>query len=200
MADVDANDLIEVTVKGFFGQSDDVINVFQAKITDPLGGTANETLGWATEWILGIYTTIIAQLSTDYAYDEISVDNLTQETFLGQDFSGLIGTNVSEALPPQICALVMGRTAERTVDGRKYFGVFGEDMQDAGAWNAATKTQLALAGDFWKDELTDAIGVVGIGQIVTKAPPAAPVGRDIVATKIIRDCRTQRRRTLGRGS
>lgn len=200
MADVDINDLLEITVKGFFGTADDVINVFQVKITDPLTGTADESLGWAAEWVLGIYSTISAQLSSQYAYDEITVDNLTQGTFLGQDFAGFIGANASEPLPPQICALVMGRTAEAPVDGRKYFGVFGEDMQDGGAWNAATKANLALAGAFWKDPLTGAIGVTGQGQVVTKLPPAAPVGRDIVAIKVIRDCRTQRRRTLGRGS
>lgn len=200
MAAVDIDDILEITVKGFFGQADDVINVFQAKITDPLMGTADEALGWSAEWILGIFTAIKAQLSSQYAYDEITVDNLTQQTFLGQDFAGFLGDNASEPLPPQICALVMARTAEATVDGRKYFGVFGEDMQDGGAWSAVTKANLALAGQFWKDPLTGAIGVTGQGQVVTKLPPDPPLGRNIAAVKVIRDCRTQRRRTLGRGS
>lgn len=200
MADVDLGDIVEVQVLGQFKGTDAVENVYQAKMTDPGGGTAAETVDWAKEWILNLTLTIQNELSINYGYEEIQVLNLTQDTFLGQDFSIVGGLGAGDALPPQNCALVMGRTLEPTVDGRKYLGVFIETVQTDGVWSAALRTNLASFGNVWKDEFTSVALVKGQGQVVSKPPLAPIVPRDIQSILVVSGVRTQRRRTLGRGS
>ena len=200
MADVDPNDLVEITTLGRFNGSDDVLNVWQAKITDPGDGVAQTTVDWAQAWIDDLYDELLAQLVVAFSIDGIEVTNLTQDTFLGQDFTQKVFLNASEALPPQVAGLIVGRTAAPTIDGRKYFGVFGEDQQVGGAWLAAAKVAMAALGGLWRVSFTDANLTVGIGQVVTKSVLLPPVGRDIQAVRVIADTRTQRRRTLGRGS
>ena len=200
MAEVNANDLVEVKVNGTFQGSDDVLNIFQAKMTDPVGGTAAETLVWASEWILALYVALISEFVDTYGFSSVDVQNLTQDQFLGNPVTLFLGANVSDPLPPQSCALIMARTAVDEIDGRKYFGVFGEDTQAGGLLAAGVLTDLATFGGNWRVPFAATNAVVGIGQVVTKAPPAAPVGRDITAIRVITHIRTQRRRTLGRGS
>lgn len=200
MADVNVDDIVEVKVNGSFQGSDDVVNIFGAKITDPVGGTAAETLVWASEWIIDMYTEIIFDLAGTYGFASVDVQNLTQDAFLGNPSTLFLGSNPGEALPPQICCLLMGRTAVDAIDGRKYMGVLGEDTQSGGLFNALLLTRMAAFGAKWRTSFLAASAVIGIGQIVTKAPPAAPVARDITSVRVITHGRTQRRRTLGRGS
>lgn len=200
MADVNADDIVEVKVNGSFQGSDDVVNIFHSKITDPVGGTAAETLVWASEWILDMYAEMIFDFAGTYGFASVDVQNLTQDAFLGNPVTLFLGSNPGEALPPQICCLIMGRTSVDEIDGRKYLGVLGEDTQNGGLFNALLLTRAAAFGAKWRTVFAASSAVVGIGQVVTKAPPAAPVGHDITAVRVITHGRTQRRRTLGRGS
>lgn len=200
MAVVNADDILEVKVNGSFQGSDDVVNIFQTKITDPVGGTAAEAETYASEWVLTMYAELIAQFASTYGFASVDVQNLTQDAFIGNPSTLFLGANGSDPLPPQTCALVMGRTAVDEIDGRKYMGVFGEDTQAGGLLGPLALTQLAAFGLKWQDVFVSSGAVTGIGQIVTKAPPAAPVGRIITAVRVITHLRTQRRRTLGRGS
>lgn len=200
MADVNIDDLVEVVVKGKFFFVDDVLNVFQAKMTDPGDGTAATTVTWAQEWIDDLYDELLAQLTTDYEIDSIEVDNLTQGTFLGQDFTPKTFTGAGDALPPSVCGLIIARTAEQSIQGRKYLGVFEESQQNNGIFIAAARTAMAAFATLWRSSFTDAALTVGLGQVVTKFPIGPPVGRDIISTRVISGTRTQRRRTVGVGS
>lgn len=200
MADVDINDVIEVTAKGKFNTADDIINVYQAKITDPQGGTKAETLSWVGEYLVAIGTPLNPLFHPTYELVELIVENLTQNTFLGQIVVGTIGTNLSEALPPQVCALVMARTPTPAIDGRKYLGPFGEDTQSQGIWTAGTLTALQAFATVWEDVFVAVNLVTGVAVIVTKVPLMPPVEHTIEGTRVILTTRTQRRRTIGRGS
>ena len=201
MAAIDTNDILEVVVKGRFAFADDIVSVFQAKITDPQGGTNDEALVWVEEWFTDMITPLATSLSDSYTVAEMLVQNLTQDLFVGQICPDFVGLNTAEATSPQICALVMGRTSNPAIQGRKYSGVYCESNTANGTWNAAMITALEGFADVWGDLLTGANSVEGRGQVVTKDAMGVMTGStDIVGTRIITDTRTQRRRTIGRGS
>ncbi|GAG89688.1 unnamed protein product, partial [marine sediment metagenome] len=184
MADVDVNDVLEITWKGKFNSADDIVNVFQARITDPQTGTKAEAIVWVTEWVEDLVTTIINELHPTYELVEVIVENLTQDTFIGQDVVGQIGINTSEALPPQVCALIMARTPVPEVDGRKYLGVFGEDTQSQGIWNAGAVTALQAFASVWSSTLVATNSVAGVGVIVTKVAGSISADHDIEGTRV----------------
>lgn len=200
MADVDIDDVIECTQKGLFKGTDAVVNVWQAKITDPAGGTKAEALIWAKEWLLDLFDAITLSVSDETTLIEAIVDNLTQVTFLGQVLITDAGSDTGEALPPQCCGLVIARTGVSTVDGRKYLGVFGEAFQDGGTWDGATLGAMAALGDKWDTTFVASNAVEGIGVIVTKPLTVPADVHTITGTRVITGVRTQRRRTIGRGA
>lgn len=201
MAAVDTDDIVEVVVKGKFNGADDIVSVYQAKITDPQGGSAAEVVAWVEQWLEELVTPLALSLSPLYSTPESLVTNLTQDTFLGQITSTFVGLGTGEATSPQICALIMARTAAPKVQGRKYVGVFGEEMQSGGVWTEDMITALDLTAQVWQDSFQGGFDVVGQGQVVTKdAAGDLVTSRDITGYRIICDTRTQRRRTLGRGS
>lgn len=200
MADVDTNDVIEIVSKAEFAGGDDVVNVYQAKITDPQTGTAQETLDWVEEWLEALITPLATRLSDQLVSTEITVDNLTQAKFLGDVTPSFVGLSAADPTSPQIVALVIARTATKGVQGRKSIGVLTEDNQAGGNWDAATIAVLEVYGDAWKDSLVAANDVAGTGIVVTKVAGALTAEHPITSIRVIADTRTQRRRTLGRGS
>ena len=200
MADIDAGDILEVTVKGRFDQTDDVINVYHAEITDAQGESKAEALVWVGEWFTDLAEAIEDLVSNDYLVVEIHVQNVTQDTFIGVITVGVSGSNVGETLPPHVTALVMARTATAGVCGRKYLPPFGEDTQDNGTWSGTTNTALDAFAAVWEVSKTASNNVIGIGRVATFVAGVFSTSREIIATKAIRDTRSQRRRQLGRGS
>lgn len=200
MAAVDVGDVIEVILNGRFQATDEMVNVFQAEmVTVPLG-TAAETITWVSEWTIAGMTALVSQVSVLYTIPTIDVFNLTQQTFLGQFTTTLGGADAGEALPPQVTALVMARTTTLRVEGRKYLPVFGEAQQVAGRWTAGAQAAMTAFGAVWVDPFIDTAGTIGQGVIVTKLGGVMTASHNILATRIIIDARTQRRRTVGRGS
>ncbi len=200
MADVETDDVIEMSQKMRFNATDDVINVWQSKITDAQGGTKEELLIWVEEYIGAQFGFIKSSLSSQLALVEAIVDNLTQSAFMGQVIFEESGEDEGDPLPPQNCGLIVARTSTKSVDGRKYIGVIGEAHQSGGIWGAGVLGEMASMGTAWGLEFTSSNSVVGIGVIVTKSPDDPPVAHSITGTRVITGVRTQRRRTLGRGS
>lgn len=201
MAAIDVGDVLEAVIKGKFLSTDDIVSVFQTKITDEQGGTAAEGLIFIDEWFTALVTSLVAEFSNAYSVPEILVTNLTQDSFIGQLTPAFAGTNVADATSPQICALVMARTGVTSVQGRKYLGVFTEEDVDGGTWSTGLIDNLVTAADVWQDLFLASNSVEGEGQVVTKdATGAMTDHRNITGTRVICDTRTQRRRTLGRGS
>lgn len=200
MAAMDVGDVLEATLNGRFDTTDEMINVLQVKISDAQGGSAAEALAFISEWTIGLMTALSGAVTTRYSIPTIDIHNLTQNTFVGQFITTLGGLNASEALPPQITALIMARTTTVSVEGRKYAPVFGEDQCNGGRWSAAAQAAMIAFGGLWSALFVATNLVAGTGIIVTKLAGVMTAEHPIAATRIIIDARTQRRRTIGRGS
>ncbi len=200
MAEVDVNDILEAQVNGRFLGTDDMDNVFQCRVVTTVDGLAATMADSVAEWVQDLFDAgLMAIVSDKYSLLDLEVLNLTQNTFLGQRFPGADGLDTSDALPPQCTALVIGRTSVPNIDGRKYLPVFGEAQQVDGAWIAGAITELSDFGTRWSTTFTSAGGDEVRGSVWSR-DEIPPAGRDIIGSKIIPNSRTQRRRTVGRGT
>lgn len=115
---------------------------------------------------------------------------------VGEVIAGTTPTNISQILPYQNAAVLVGRTARPRSRGRKFLPPFGEDCQDASVWTAAVLADLADALLIYLADIA-----VSVNNDLSPGVPSTVTGTFLPFTGgLVNDyVRTQRRRVPGVG-
>ena len=188
-------DILEIRQPSSWNDDFQFLNVFFVQVvTAPTAGDSEILTDLAT-WRTTIYTPILPDFPTTWDTDPATINNLTQDVFVGELAGELVGTGVGDVLPFQVAALVVGRTADRGHQARKYFGPFVEASNVDGIWVAGTQSNLVSAGVAWEtDPVTSIDGLYLTGVYNTRELPT-PIFRPIIGSRVIQRTRTQRSRT-----
>lgn len=106
------------------------------------------------EWMDAIYTNLSANMAADVSAGEVkcyeydSVDDDWDE--FGTGVATFAPTSAADFLPQGIAALVKVTTTDPDIQGRKYFGGFGENVITDGQWIPTLVTLLAAAAVDWQ--------------------------------------------------
>lgn len=198
---VEIDDVLRVSGRlTFDNNEDDIVGVHHYEVT---GGSETDAQTLINIGIVmeSIYATVVGRQSQDISYEEITVKNVTQNVILGDTpWPTLVaGALADDALPPQVTALVLASTPSPTRQGRKYAGGFVELDNVGGLLAGALVAALGNFADNYV--LTQVIGPINYRPVIMSSPdgPLQPIFPLLVG-KVILAFRTQRRRTLGRGS
>ncbi len=193
------NDVVRVTAALKRGLTDDVQNVFYAKLINGGALSQQDLADDLAEWMESIYDSLEGSLYTDMTFDEIQLFNMTQGTpEPTQAWPTLVaGTSGNDGLSDGVAALVLGRTAVSKVIGKKYFGIFNEAAIADSLWVAATLSQLALAGADWIEPFTGTLTSTWDPVVWRRASSTSEVFTEAVVQGV---SAYQRRRKRGVGS
>lgn len=198
---VQVDDILRAAARlTFENDEDDIVNVYHFGVS---GGAETEaqTLLNIGIFLDDMYQTVQGRMATDVDFQEISVKNVTQNIVLGDTPwpTLTVGALAAEQLPPQVTALVIANTLSPSRQGRKYLGGFTETDNDSGVVGSALIANLAnFAIDY---VATRVINTITYRSVIMEAPdgPLQPI-HPLETGKVITAFRTQRRRTVGRGS
>lgn len=184
--------------------SDEQVNVFHYQ---QVGGGQDESdvVSDMDARLGGLYSAINAHVTEGLRYVGAEIDNVTKGTKAGfaTDWAAALGTGdaVDEALPPQVTALILGRTLKLRVQGRKYLPLFTEAANLAGNWAPAVMISLGEFADLY---VTFFVG--GSGNSYSPGTmgrsPSGGLGdfTSFVESKVIAQARTQKSRYFAAGS
>jgi len=199
-------DLIRISANCSFGVGgDDLINVIYVELVSPSSLSDAFVLADIGEVLELWYAPLLASQNTNITYVDYSVKNETQDAApLAATWPTFTaGGSAIEALPPQIVALTVMRTAKSRKSGRVNLGGFTEATNSSSDWNPGLQTSI---GTFITNLLTTQIVTNGNYRYGV-ASQAVPPPRDIVNSfdvpisgKLITNLRTQRRRSESFGS
>lgn len=192
-------DVLRVSARQTYNNSiNDIVGVYHYRSEGPAETEATTLLNLAVV-IEALYIAINARVGAGVVYEEVTVQNITQDVVLGNTPWPTLtfGILAAQQLPSPVAALVVGVTGVPQVQGRKYLGGFTEDDQNVSIVSGTLLTALAN------------FGVQYIAQKVVGGVTYTPFVRQValpnalhplIGAKAIAVFRTQRRRTLGRGS
>lgn len=86
------------------------------------------------DWLVDVYTSMTLLISNQVQGDTIQLYEWVDpfwELRREQAFEW-VGTNIADPLPRQCAGVIIGKTATRRCQGRKFFAGFGENTQNAG--------------------------------------------------------------------
>ena len=194
---VQQDDVLRVTAEMSIG-ADALQNVFHLRSTNAAGIGDAQALTDMALHLESWYGFIDQHMSTGVSFDQVRVQNVTQNTLLGTTgwptlVAGLDATN---KLPLPVAALVTLPTSKPNTRGGTYFGGFCEDRNDLdGKLDATIQASLAsIAADMLLEQI---FGVNSYRLVVYNAVlktfvlPVAGLVADV--------WRTQRRRRQGVG-
>lgn len=147
---INNGDILRVVASLVF--PDDVImqNVFHIVATTIVGDGAEEDITLdLVGYLDAIYAEHDANIADTVAGDEIkayirdTVDDDWDE--IGTGSLTLVAADVNEMLPHGIALMQTFYTIDPDVQGRKYWGGFTENSQDAGNWEGALLTNIVLS-------------------------------------------------------
>jgi len=191
-------DVMKTTSRGLIavaGQQS--INVFTHEITTLVDGTDSVVLAELSAEVLAIFNTIKTSVSDQFQIVDFRVENQTQDTILGETPSTYVGSGTADPLPAQVAALVLGRTATKRVQGRKYLGGFDEtDNTSGGLWVGLAVTELAAFAAAYIAPFTGLSGNIYQPGVSTR--PTFPLPIIFTAfngSRVVPNARTQRSRT-----
>lgn len=188
-------DVLQIRQASSFNDDFQFLNVFYAEVVTAPSGGDDDVLTDLDTWVDSVISPLLAHYPDSWDTDPSDVLNLTQDEFVGTVSTELVGTGTGDALPFQVAALVLGKTADRGHTARKYFGPFTEASCTDGIWTTACQDQLVLAGVAWETDPASATdGVYRTGVYNTREIPT-PIFRPIIRSKVIGRSRTQRSRT-----
>lgn len=157
---ISVGDVLRVVATLAWTDGDIMQNVFNAVITGS-GGPFDDAdiVADADEWLDTMFAHLVTYMTTAldgaevtvYIYD--SVDDDWDE--VGSDTWTFNPTNAGDYLARGVAALVNANTIDADVQGKKYFGGFGEDSAADGAWGGAL---LASLSDVFDDWVTSFVG------------------------------------------
>jgi len=196
---VNSGDIIEVSARGEFDGTEDVVNVYQFKLTSAGPITDTEAVSDLLDLLDDLYVLWVPKQTTNYIYRDVRFANQTQSTLMGTFPWGAVtaGTNVGESLPPGNAAVLNLGTAIPRVILRKFIGGITKALIDAdGTWDASIVTAMLNMAAILLAQWTGSYGTWEYGFFSPKTlqweTPVAATATDIVGY--------QRRRKQGRGS
>lgn len=181
--------------------TDKYANVFHWRVDTLVNADDTAVANDLEQELEALYTTISGSISIKLIPEEVTVINATRDEFVAvQQFSfGFAGAG--EYTPPQVAALVIGRTQKPRVQGRKYIPMIPEGINEDGNLTAASLVEFdAFAARFVSPLDTPATGNAYTPGVCKYQGPIAVEFNAFKEAKVIRGLRTQRRRTIGRGS
>lgn len=192
------NDVLKTASRGLIavaGQQS--INIFTHQITTLVDGSDSVVRDELAAEILAIMTTIQLSVSDQFQIVDFRVENQTQQTILGEVPSTYIGSGTTDPLPAQVAALVLGRTAVKRVQGRKYLGGFDEtDNASAGLWVGLAVTELGNFASAYVAPFTGLSGNVYDAGVSDRPIFPLPITfTPFNGSRVVPNARTQRSRT-----
>ncbi len=195
---VEQNDVLRVTAEMSLG-GNDVQNVMHFRSTNAASTPDGTALTNVATMVNTLYDTVDDLQSDQYDYDQVRVQNVTQDVLLGTTaWDTLVsGTRTEAALPLPVTALLTMPTTKPRVRGGLYLGGLTE--------------QANTANGLLTTVLTDRLVLMGI-QLLAEFVIGPDSYRYIVFNTILKtfvlptasivhlDWRTQRRRRAGVGS
>ncbi|KKL50296.1 hypothetical protein LCGC14_2306920 [marine sediment metagenome] len=178
--------------------------VFWYKVVGFVGGTEEEIGDEVIARILLMMQDIQLDFTTSYDANLIKVVNQSKKEFVGDDNPAFVGTGSAvDGNPAQVAVQVLARGVQLGHTGRKYHGPVADSSLDNGQLQAASLTRFQAFALKYEDQF------VGGVSLNTYAPGTAQIGvggvvqgfRQFEAGRsfVQETCRTQRRRTPGRG-
>lgn len=199
MTDFLNNDIVRLGCVQELDGLHEIVNVLNVKIVS--GGpmffaAAAEDFG---EYCDDAYALISASISDLVDEKHISIKNLTQTTVWGNiawpTYTG--GSQVAEAVAPQVACLGFGRTSISRVQIRKYLGLFTELNMTDGVWDGTVRgaCENFMAYHITEQTMTNGLHLLGIAYRVSDGRVTEALSAATSANPVI-----QRRRRRGRGS
>ncbi len=181
-----------------------VQSVFWYKVIDKVGGTEEEIGDEIIARVLLMMQDIQLDFTTSYSANLIKIVNQTKKEFVGDDNPIFVGTGSAvDGNPAQVAVEVLARGVQLGHTGRKYIGPVADSSLDNGELQAASVTR------FQSFALKYEASFIGAVSLNTYGPGTAKIGvggvvqgfRQFEAGRsfVQETCRTQRRRTPGRG-
>ena len=196
---IGVNDVLRITANMRLLTTDDIVNVFNIKVTAIVAPTDLSFMQSVAAWLDEAYLLILADLADNLSFVNVSGINITQDELLPSvDWTTIVaGSSLSPILPVQVAACVFFPTTTPRVRASKFFGGYTDDALEAGgAITAAAIARLQSCGDVLAagvDELGDEATYGAYNTVLSRF---TPVDRAEVPVR----WRTQRRRRLGVGS
>ena len=193
------DDILQANSQVIHGETADLgLNVwsFQVDVV-PVGGDA-DVRDDLLEYVDAFFGEIVALIATEYQGGTIEVFNRTQDEFVGASILSWAGSGTSDALPPTVAALYLGKTNTKRVSGRKYIFGIGQDEDNTGRWVAGAIITFENAITKYVDSFTGTLG----GEYtpgVTRTEFGVPSFTPFSGGQFVVNNRTQRSRTIGRG-
>lgn len=196
---LNVDDVARISAEFTSIQGDDAINVFHITMIDGADIGDQGFMDVVRDRLEVVYADLLDDISQDYSATQITGKVVIGGAQLLPDTAwtaGMTFTNIIDPLPPQIAALIYAGTNKARVQGRKYIFGLTEEDQDGGNWTGTMVTELAKFGAAWIADWivggrTFRMGVVG----------GIPLAFSKFSNAVVQtDSRTQRRRTIGRGS
>lgn len=151
---ITVGDVLRVVATLAWTDGDIMQNVFNAVITGS-GGPFDDAdiVDDALAWIGAIFANLSAYQTTSLDGSEVTVylyDSIDEDwDEVGSDAWVYNPVNVQDYLARGVAALINANTSNADVQGKKYFGGFGEDSAADGAWGGALLADLSNAFDDW---------------------------------------------------
>lgn len=192
-------DVVRLSNVYLYLNTDEQVNAFHVQLDGIPAATDADVLEDLAEFVENAYEALVGVMPTDVTHDRIEVKNVTTGAVFGSlpRIAALDGTeNTSGPMPPQVTGLVVFPTLVSRVQGRIYLPSFAESANG----DTGIETGARNAMDSFAEELLDPFtGVNGteIAYVVLRGngTPVLPS-----SYRVITRFRTQRRRTIGRGS
>lgn len=200
---VAVNDVLRVSVEFKYKGAEDVVAVFWLRVDTVVDPTPNLVAQECASWAEGQYALVNGIISSNTVGERVVVNNQRKAEFVGEGIFTYVGAGAPPDLPPSVAALAVARTNKPRTQGRKYIGVLTEGTQDDGILTAAARTAVQSFADNWDQQYTAGSGNQYTPGVLDQTIDAAIPPDDfleLISLKAMPDTRTQRRRTLGRGS
>lgn len=197
---IEVGDILRVAFQWFVNGTDEQVNVHHF-LVDTLGDSTGDTdflermiALIAAEW----YSEVVGLIADNVVGALVTSANLTKNEVLATLPNPIDGAYAAaEMLPRQATALVCWNGSTPRRQGRTYLPVFTEGTNtDNGAWESTALAALEAFGAVALDTIFD--DDVGVSRVISNADGSSWIFPTAVVIPVAP--RTQRRRTLGRGS
>lgn len=190
----------------------DIVNIYYVSFSAPFTPSVAQASAYVTSLYGGILPYLPATLNFDYLgvshwtgdstgiwYDEVNKKPLPNPPWgveLPVELSAIDGTGEGQFLPPQVAALVYGKTATKHVIARKFIGPLIESAQANGSIETAIMGDFIAFAESWKTWVQGAGGPAGTTEVWGYRRGF----NTILTTHADSILATNRRRKPGRGS
>lgn len=196
---VNVGDVLRASARSNFGTGGfDLVNVFHFQFDSAAAIPDAQAVTDIGAILEDMENAVISRIGTIIKYVDITIQNITQNTLLGANPWPTItaGLEPGDVVSPQVAALIIGRTLTPGIQARKYHYGAGENQVNNGTF---LSTMLTSLGNYAARYIADNFIV---GETYTPIAYNKLLDRrtKLTSSLVIATARTQRRRTIGRGS